>query len=270
MNACLHNVGLKNEKVRVFKAEATTATDEERLGFYAITMPRNKINVLEDKRTVTDLLEQFPQIKCETVNKIWNSQNSWSACFDTLNSLVITHHSVVVNECDFLLDDESWPGVNGGVSNVNGSTWSIVDVSAALQAMSIAEVDPLKEVNSNNNDAKDEDHNDGEYEGGWVEVDGHNDDDDEEEEVFSSWPDQPLVHNSYREVLLRNAASVLPPKAVEASYVVSTEWRPTFKVSESSKRRIDRVYVSGQVPSADYCQDDGEYCVCVIIITALL
>eukprot|EP01034_Spumella_vulgaris_P036581 gene36581-45117_t len=129
-------------------------------------------------------------------------------------------------------------------------TWSVVDLSATFQALSVSS-------NPENETAGPEQLQTNSIDRDWFEViDGEdaNEVDEEEDEI---WPVQPLVHNSYREVLLRNAtACQSPATSTVPTFVVKTEWRPTFKIIESSKRRIDRVYGFNQPPSAEDYQDD--------------
>eukprot|EP00981_Chlorochromonas_danica_P015845 scaffold14709_cov268-Ochromonas_danica.AAC.8 len=70
-----------------------------------------KVQVMEDWRTLDDMKSTFPSVDTTVIENVWNSQHSWSACFDVLSSLVNSHGRICMNDCDHLFNDTEWPSL---------------------------------------------------------------------------------------------------------------------------------------------------------------
>lgn len=106
----------------------------------------DRITVLDDDRHLKDLISSFPTVNPTTINRIWDEQHSWDACFDMLKSLVCTHGTCVLSseDCKFVDDLESWPPLSESeilkdISNLSSSIsnmtlkvdkfgWTICDI----------------------------------------------------------------------------------------------------------------------------------------------
>ena len=70
-----------------------------------------KVFVNRDNRGFGDLQMAFPKADTSLIEKVWNSGNSWGACFDLLGSIIASHGGDGIyldQECN-LLSEISWP-----------------------------------------------------------------------------------------------------------------------------------------------------------------
>jgi hypothetical protein len=106
---------IDSESYQLLRAETNSPFNGE--GFYAVVFPpqnTKKITVSVDARSREDLDILFSnKVHYEIIEKVWNSNNSWASCFDMLNSLVSSHGSVLLEKCEFMLDNAFWPGLHG-------------------------------------------------------------------------------------------------------------------------------------------------------------
>lgn len=129
------------------------AHDDNDYFFYAMFLAKDKVSVIEDLRTMTELSRHFPQVPKEQVERVWAAQSTWTGCFDVLSSLVSSHHAFIMTDCDFFFDEAFWPPlrhsfsadgalVQSGAATPRsvvseGGDWSLVEVIGEASKLSL-------------------------------------------------------------------------------------------------------------------------------------
>lgn len=208
----------------------------------------DKVRVLRDWRGMSELRKRFPNIDSNVINDIWKQQQCWQACFDVLSSLVKSHGSIIIEQCDLIIDDIHFPALTiySSLSNVaypraddshqssrSGShDWTIVSLEHSFSTMSVSPVD-----------------NEGQGIDKW-------------EMIPSPVSTQKAVGFSYKDALLKPAIAITRSDddhckkrtwddlAMEQS---SREWKPVFVIAKVSNIRPDRDYLNN-----NYELDDEE------------
>lgn len=137
------------------------AHDDNDYFFYAMFLAKDKVSVIEDLRTMTELSRHFPQVPKEQVEKVWAAQSTWTGCFDVLSSLVSSHHAFIMTDCDFFFDKVFWPPLRHSFSADNslvqsgaatprsvvseGGDWSLVEVISEASKLSLGSAAPEDE-----------------------------------------------------------------------------------------------------------------------------
>jgi len=78
---------------------------------YGVAIPqRSKVQILKEYGSEEQLKELFPTLPSEVVDKVWEQQgHSWSSCLGILNSLLLSHEVVILDNLDNFFKDENWP-----------------------------------------------------------------------------------------------------------------------------------------------------------------
>jgi hypothetical protein len=125
---------------------------------YGIAIPdKSKISVTDDWRDEGELKEEFPSIPSSLVSKIWKEQKqSWQSTFQILSSLLLSKNSnlLILENCDFIFEDHSWPSILESVncrshSHAAGVTgWTLVEMDSFLSNPSSIPSSPNNIVHS--------------------------------------------------------------------------------------------------------------------------
>lgn len=221
--------------------------DGEEGDVYALSIKSSdKVRVLHDWRGMAELRKQFPNIDHTMINDIWKQQKCWQACFDVLSSLVKSHGSILIEQCDFVVDDIHFPALtlspsshllcqnnnqhHSYQSSRSGShDWTIVSLEHSFSTMSVGSSD-----------------NDSNYQGHGI----------QKWEMVAS----PLVVStqkgsgfSYKDALLKPAVVLsraeddIPKKRTWDDLIAeqaNREWKPIFVITKVANVRPDREYVN--------------------------
>jgi len=78
---------------------------------YGVAIPqRSKVQVLKEFGTEEQLMELFPTLPSEVVDKVWEQQgHSWNSCLGILNSLLLSKEVVILDNVESLFKNENWP-----------------------------------------------------------------------------------------------------------------------------------------------------------------
>lgn len=149
--------GSNHDGLLILKAEHYDEDSEENYFFYAMLLTREKVASMEDKRSISELIKHFPVVPKDTVEKVWANQNNWGSCFDVLSSLVASHQSFVMNDCEFLINRLYWPPLScsnsksmnspldssnldkEGSADCASSTaeWSVIEIESDLASLNL-------------------------------------------------------------------------------------------------------------------------------------
>lgn len=131
-------------------SQPTESQEEESLYGFSVKSS-DKVRVIRDWRGMPELRKHFPSINSEIINDVWKQQQCWQACFDVLGSLVRSHGSIIIEQCDLVLDDIHFPAlslssgplsnsheINSHHSSRSGSQdWTIVSLEQSFSNMSV-------------------------------------------------------------------------------------------------------------------------------------
>jgi len=195
LDVCINRLGrideVSTQDMVIFEAAMTPPQetsdsylcDQAKVSFYAVLLTKGKVNTVPDLRSIDELRNQFKSVSSDVVEKVWESQHNWGACFDVLNSLLNSHGgSLVLEDCEFAFDSALWPplqsacrGTSIGASSysspfcmtgadgtltpnsLRSGDWSIVDVHTIHVAMERMQLgNPGVATHDDDNDDNDE------------------------------------------------------------------------------------------------------------------
>lgn len=208
--------------------------DKEEESVFALNIKSgDKVRVLRDWRGMTELRKLFPSVDCSMINDIWKQQQCWQSCFDILGSLVKSHGSIIIEQCDLVIDEIHFPSLtisptiplqNSHRSSRSGShDWTIISLERSFSTMSVSSGENGEEEMQK-----------------W-------------EIVHAPLAEAARVVRSYKDALVTSTAIVsthvddAPKKRSwsDLAYEQSQrEWKPVFVVTKVSNVRPDREYVS--------------------------
>jgi hypothetical protein len=243
------------------------SNDRAASSLYGIAIPeKSKISVTEDWRDEGELKEEFPSIPSSLVSKVWKQQRqSWQSTFQILSSLLLSKNSnlLVLENCDFVFEDHSWPSILETVncrshSHSSGVTgWTLVEMDSFLS-------NPLSIPSSPNN---------------LIHTAPATPPPFSPESALQDWsmikmnlpPSSFSAKTSYRDILLVAARQVPLTRSEEnldGIYAANQEkkWKPLIIVNKVPAIRRDRLYLNSKpllslesTPTIPLTDDEKEY-----------
>lgn len=208
--------------------------DVEERHFYTLIFASNNENVTvgEDNRGIEDLTTEFPSVPAETIESVWNAQQTWDACFGVLSSLVGEHQSLRVSSCHSFLDNVLWPALAVGETNPDNE-WSVLELSTSVEALAL-EIEKSRLAEDwqvlNSTEIPES-------------VNGTND----------AASESKL---SFKDVVQKAAAQEAEMPALVPLVRSKAPWQPKIELKPANKRRVDKLYM-GQAPAAAEMCDEG-------------
>lgn len=156
----LNILNLNTEEIQT--RQSRKLLDGNSVEFYTIWIPEKKINIANNDCTLEELREHFTMVNSSLLEKVWKEQQTWTSCFDVLNSLINSNHGmIIIDHCEFIFNHQEWPTLleslhgnsyrygNGHFSDNNSShgDWSVISMNS-INSITISLSD-AKITNSN-------------------------------------------------------------------------------------------------------------------------
>ena len=113
----------------VFRAEKVLAGGGVQSFYACLVSSRSE----HGSPSLSDLKINFPTVSNSSIYSVWKSNKTWGECLEELNALqnATASKSVMLEDCSFLLDSESWPKLSSESAFAQGlrsENWMIAEV----------------------------------------------------------------------------------------------------------------------------------------------